>query len=237
MYIETLRALIENREELGGQFPMYFKKAFEYDRALWKNQLPFRFNYETDQIESVPELQTELQLITSSDRLYYPIPLILKKLEYHNFDFNWGYAYLRWRLNMIPGCRPIARVIGLDYLYSKIESSSKAIEPKAFLDDLIDSDQIIDEVASLILVPALTSKSPIYSLTAEDVLISAMGQGRFRPDLFAKALRYWLEKGMPKPNRWREKFQRISTQSPLHAENVKSLFEIFGVVCAPSRHS
>ena len=221
-YIETLRAILEEREEINPQYPEPYRKAFEYDLAWRKNQFPYVYNQVTGALENIPEIR----LNDCPERLLYPLSFVLQEMDFHFIEFNWAYAYIQWRLNLCPGIRRFSRWIGMNCLPDFVESVSNADYPNALLDDLLDSRQPLDEIACLLLVPALTSKSTNLSLLAVDIIIATIDDGRFQENLFAAAFEYWLQNDISKPIRWLERFQTISNQSLAHAESIKKLLEL-----------
>lgn len=168
------------------------------------------------------ELSIEVQppLASSTDSRLLSVLMWKHPQRYEGPEFvseiGVGQAFRIWPLAQEAAC-----AAGAVALASNLDWFSADWHNRLYLPPLFDPDLPLKPMALLLLVLGLAAKAPGEHVTATDVAIAAIDDGRIDGPKLGGAMAQLLPTGLIKPGRWAKTLGAVSRCSALHAEVIR----------------
>ncbi|MDO5566169.1 MAG: hypothetical protein Q4G59_05885, partial [Planctomycetia bacterium] len=239
-YVNAVRFILgEKDKDALDSISSPWRTACEFD-------LEFRsggHDFEKDRLPlTTPKIEHEPVL--ESDQWSLPTRLAVNPYTRSHYENRWVQGYFMWRVNLLPTCRDYFYQTAIHHLVEDIDYDAGYTAPEGFLAPLLDSRMPMPNVAVELLVLALAVKQDNVGALAQDIVLTALADGRLDADALAAACRFWLTTvvpvaddiviGIPKCIRWVKRFETIAAASDQAAETVRIILQTI-VPLAPKK--
>jgi hypothetical protein len=148
---------------------------------------------------------------------------------------SWDALGGRWSLTVVPSCPEIA-FAGAAMAAADALEHAPQLHPEPALEHALDPRVPLGPEAWLLVALALVSKSADLRRAATDVVVAAVGDGRFDPDALGAALAWLADSGFAKVSRLEQPLRDSGHVSARHAESMLRLVEALVAGCDRTPH-
>ncbi|MDR2704711.1 MAG: DUF6493 family protein [Planctomycetaceae bacterium] len=220
-YVDAVRAILGDKSVAIND--PYYQIAIQTDKRCQQNLPIYKFDLQTNTITDflvdLPDKTVEKERVPVLC-LSYIIGLL------PHYENAWVRASLQWRSNLCPAIREPFYWCALEKLELEIEDLYDYPGPDAFLEPMLDPNEPISNAAMAAILIGLVAKPESLAILAQDILITAIADGRVDGQLIAESVRYWIHNNIPKRNRWIKRFETVSRISPQHAHVIRNTLEL-----------
>jgi hypothetical protein len=220
-YVDAVRAVLGDK--IVTIVDPYYQIAIQTDKRCQQNLPIYKFDLQTNTISDIlldlPDKTVEKECVPVLC-LSYIIGLL------PHYEHAWVRSSLQWRSNLCPAIREPFYWSALEILKLEIEDLYDYPGPDAFLEPMLDPNEPINDAAMAVILIGLVTKPESLAALAQDILITAIADGRIDGTLIAESVRYWIRNNLPKRNRWAKRFETVSHISPRHAHVIRNMLEL-----------
>jgi hypothetical protein len=220
-YVDAVRAVLGDKTVAIND--PYYQIAIQTDKRGQQNLPIYKFDLQTNTISDflvdLPDKTVEKERVPALC-LSYIIGLL------PHYENAWVRASLQWRSNLCPAIREPFYWSSPAILKFEIEDMYDYPGPDAFLEPMLDPNEPISNAAMVAILMGLIAKPESLATLAQDILITAIADGRIDGQLIAESVRYWIRNNLPKRNRWIKRFETVSRVSPQHAHIIRNALEL-----------